>query len=1225
MFGEPDSTDAAPLLLPVAPMAEDWLDCPALGPGWKRREVFRKSGATCGRSDTYYQSPTGDRIRSKVELTRYLGPACDLTLFDFKQGILCYPAPKAQPLAVPSRKRKKPSRPAKTRKRQVGPQKGEVRKEAPRDETKANADTAPASLPAPGCCENCGISFSGDGTRRQRLKTLCKDCRAQRIAFNREQRMFKRVGCGECEACRVTEDCGACSTCLLQLPHDVASGLFCKCERRRCLRIVERSRGCGVCRGCQTREDCGRCRVCLRPPRPGLRRQWRCVQRRCLRHLAHRLRRHHQRCQRRPPLAVAPPAGKRSRRRGGCDSKMAARRRPPRTQPLPPVPPSQPPESPELHPRALVPSPPAEFIYYCVDEDELQPYTNRRQNRKCGACAACLRRMDCGHCDFCCDKPKFGGSNQKRQKCRWRQCLQFAMKRLLPSVWAGSEDGAGPPPHSRRKRPGSTRRPRPGQILKTSLTAPTARPGHAQTPMKQETGSGFVLPPPGTDLVFLREGASSPVQVPGPAAASTEALLQVKQEKADAQEDWTPGTAILTSPVLRPGCPSKAVDPDLPRVKQEPLDPEEDKEEESKDDSASDSAPEEEAGGAGTPVITEIFSLGGTRLRDTAVWLPRGRERGCWRPGRGRGEDRADSAPRLREEVENTGVYGHHGDGTDFGPSHLPLTLPGAPWQPDLCIAEAGLTGLHSWETAADAAPIPRDSKMYSQRFGITQREVKGPTPKVVIVRAKPPKAQGAEQNLQRIQRSHQKRHAILASIKSKERDRLKVDWDQHSDHKFVDSLVKARIKDAMQGFIINTEERRNKLRELLASEENGYFTEMQLKEETIEEKKDRMKDKTRLLKEKKEKERQDFVAEKLDQQFRECCEELRVHLFCVHQKKVCEERKAQIAFNEELKRQKLIEEQMFSKLWEEDRLAKEKREAEEARRQKELVENTRLGLDAQITSIKAQRRAAQQLKEEEARFVENDKAQVKLENEQDKLKKWKTKQELRAALQKALLEKTEHIQQECREEQDLNMKLLQRALQDLQDEADKKKQKKEEMAREQEIYRQYLAQRREEERAQEKQLDRILEAEKEKKLAEKDKELRLEKEARRQLVNEVMCTRKLQVQEKLQRKAKEQEERAMEQERINEGLEELNREEKENFARRSSLAREYRKQLEMQMSYQQQAREAEKEEERREFEAGVAANKICQDKIWEILSVHPVLSRNTHPMRRACPDQLPP
>ncbi|XP_069424652.1 methyl-CpG-binding domain protein 1 isoform X31 [Ovis canadensis] len=524
-------------------MAEDWLDCPALGPGWKRREVFRKSGATCGRSDTYYQSPTGDRIRSKVELTRYLGPACDLTLFDFKQGVLCYPSSKAHSLAITSRKRKKPSKPAKARKCQVGPQKSEVRKEAPRDDTKADTDTVPASLPAPGCCENCGISFSGDGTRRQRLKTLCKDCRAQRIAFNREQRMFKRVGCGECTACQVKEDCGACSTCLLQLPHDVASGLFCKCERRRCLRIVERSRGCGVCRGCQTREDCGRCRVCLRPPRPGLRRQWKCVQRRCLR-------------------------GKHGRRRGGCDSKVVARRRPPRAQSPPPPPPPQPPESPEL-----------------------QPYTNRRQNRKCGACAACLRRTDCGHCDFCCDKPKFGGSNQKRQKCRWRQCLQFAMKRLLPSVWAGSEDGASPPPaHPHRKRPGSTRRPRLGQTLKPPLATPAAQPDRAQTPVKEEAGSGFVLPPPGTDLVFLREGAGSPVQVPGPAPASTETRLQ-------------------------------AVDPGLPSVKQEPPDPEEEKDDD-KADSTSDLAPEEEAGGAGTPVITEIFSLGGTRLRDTAVWLP---------------------------------------------------------------------------------------------------------------------------------------------------------------------------------------------------------------------------------------------------------------------------------------------------------------------------------------------------------------------------------------------------------------------------------------------------------------------------------------------------------------------------------------------------------------------------------------------------------------------------
>lgn len=62
-----------------------------------------------------------------------------------------------------------------------------------------------------------------------------------------------------------------------------------------------------------------------------------------------------------------------------------------------------------------------------------------------------------------------------------------------------------------------------------------------------------------------------------------------------------------------------------------------------------------------------------------------------------------------------------------------------------------------------------------------------------------------------------------------------------------------------------------------------------------------------------------------------------------------------------------------------------------------------------------------------------------------------------------------------------------------------------------------------------------------------------------------------------------------------------------------------------MQICSQQQAREAEKEEERREFEAGIAAEKNFQDKIQEILSTHPVVPRNIHPMRRACPTKLPP
>uniref|UniRef100_Q9Z2E2-3 Isoform 3 of Methyl-CpG-binding domain protein 1 n=1 Tax=Mus musculus TaxID=10090 RepID=Q9Z2E2-3 len=568
-------------------MAESWQDCPALGPGWKRRESFRKSGASFGRSDIYYQSPTGEKIRSKVELTRYLGPACDLTLFDFRQGTLCHPIPKTHPLAVPSKKKKKPSKPAKTKKQQVGLQRSEVRIETPQGEYKAPTATALASLSvsasasssasasasssasasasasshAPVCCENCGIHFSWDGVKRQRLKTLCKDCRAQRIAFNREQRMFKRVGCGDCAACLVKEDCGVCSTCRLQLPSDVASGLYCKCERRRCLRIMEKSRGCGVCRGCQTQEDCGHCCICLRSPRPGLKRQWRCLQRRCF-------------------------WGKRDSSKRG--SKVASQRHS-QAPPLPPHPASQYTEPTELHISDIAPTSPAEFIYYCVDEDEDE------------------------------------------------------LKRLLPSAGSGSGEGAGLRPYqthqTHQKRPASARQLQLSSPLKAPWAVVTAPPGPVRDSRKQQAGRGSVLPQPDTDFVFLQEGTSSAMQMPGTAAASTEvpvqaaqcsapswvvALPQVKQETADAPEEWTAVTTFLTSSTLQSGFPSKAADPDLSPVKQEPPGPEEDGEE--KKDDVSETTPAEEIGGVGTPVITEIFSLGGTRLRDAEAWLPRSKD-----------------------------------------------------------------------------------------------------------------------------------------------------------------------------------------------------------------------------------------------------------------------------------------------------------------------------------------------------------------------------------------------------------------------------------------------------------------------------------------------------------------------------------------------------------------------------------------------------------------------
>ncbi|KAG9336027.1 hypothetical protein JZ751_003286 [Albula glossodonta] len=73
-----------------------------------------------------------------------------------------------------------------------------------------------------------------------------------------------------------------------------------------------------------------------------------------------------------------------------------------------------------------------DFPGYYDDIDDMESGPKKRNRRACWKCDACLRTTDCGRCDFCMDKPKFGGRNKKRQKCRLRQCQSHAMRHLLP-------------------------------------------------------------------------------------------------------------------------------------------------------------------------------------------------------------------------------------------------------------------------------------------------------------------------------------------------------------------------------------------------------------------------------------------------------------------------------------------------------------------------------------------------------------------------------------------------------------------------------------------------------------------------------------------------------------------------------------------------------------------------------------------------------------------------
>lgn len=64
----------------------------SLPPGWKREEVVRQSGLSAGKTDVYYFTPDGKKIRSKPQLARILGEAFDLSAFDFRTGRTVYSA-----------------------------------------------------------------------------------------------------------------------------------------------------------------------------------------------------------------------------------------------------------------------------------------------------------------------------------------------------------------------------------------------------------------------------------------------------------------------------------------------------------------------------------------------------------------------------------------------------------------------------------------------------------------------------------------------------------------------------------------------------------------------------------------------------------------------------------------------------------------------------------------------------------------------------------------------------------------------------------------------------------------------------------------------------------------------------------------------------------------------------------------------------------------------------
>ncbi|NWR93032.1 CFA53 protein, partial [Furnarius figulus] len=430
-------------------------------------------------------------------------------------------------------------------------------------------------------------------------------------------------------------------------------------------------------------------------------------------------------------------------------------------------------------------------------------------------------------------------------------------------------------------------------------------------------------------------------------------------------------------------------------------------------------------------------------------------------------------------------------------------------------------------------------------------------------------------------------------------------EWQKSREHKWVHRAAERRARAKIQDYLEEIDVRRDRLRDLLEEEEIKYFAEMDaLEEMEAQDKEAKMKERTRLLREKREKERQQLVAEKREQQFRNRCDEYRTLCMKRNKKESSDSQLAQQALKQELKKEEKMEEKRLEEICEKELLDKDHQMELEAQKAAARIEEMLNVLDAQMAVLSARKEEEEQLKKEEAQWLEGELHLVRQEKEELERQKRYKQMECRKMLLKAAQDRRNRLNEEKQSQLDEEKMILEQDFQDPQRDIEEKTKKKQELLKDQLDYLAHLAEQLEKDKEREKEDEKIFKEENDQAWAKKIEKIKLEREARLQLLRNVVNTRQLQVEEKLQKKTEQQIEIAEEKKLIDEAVSEYKRWKEEERARKVQKANEYRKELLTQISYRQWLREEEEKERKHEYEAGLEAEREYQERVRFILSM---------------------
>jgi len=494
-------------------------------------------------------------------------------------------------------------------------------------------------------------------------------------------------------------------------------------------------------------------------------------------------------------------------------------------------------------------------------------------------------------------------------------------------------------------------------------------------------------------------------------------------------------------------------------------------------------------------------------------------------------------------------------------------------------------------------------------------REFTGPTPHSVAIIAKPTNKVPAEHLILERRRVEDLREKSIADTKNNKEAFLRSQWEKTTDRQIQKNRIKREVEKHISYTDMILEKRRDKLREILLYEEEQYIVQLETKEETTEDRQQRMKERAKELKGRREAERQEYVALKMEQKFSDECEELRSELSKRTRDEIFSDRNEQIKIKQDQLSREAATEQFYADVWEQDRLSKAHREEIETQKQIERNHSTLEILNLQRNAAEAQREEELKMKEMEAEWL---KQEVDLRKYEDKLMLKEKKEKQKAArrardISVKLKEKKEA--KEKQEEMALDMKMLEKILQDSQAQAFEDTSKKKNQRNEMQRFMHYVNKTRRADEERERSLESLVNEQVENQWERKDARKRLEKEARKALMVDVMATREKQRQEREDIFRQEQQSVQKERQELLGQMEEHRRLENERIARIRMENLQYQNDLEQQISYQRQQKDKQIEEARRELELTHRAEKNYQRKLRSALT-NPNRERQQHPLR---------